>query len=461
MTALQDKAEAKTLIALALPTIVAQLAQAGLGVIDTAMAGHHSTDALAAIALGTNVFNPMVVFIIGIMLAVNPMTAQLNGAKSYEKMSALTQNAMFLGLLLAIPGVFIIRNFEPMLILMFDIEPALAVLTGEYLDALSWGVPGLFLFFALRFTNEGLFANKVIMQIALFSLPLNVVLNYWFIYGGLGLEPMGVVGMGYATGAVYFYMFVALLIFTARAKRYSHIRFFEHKHRPDWLKLKEIMRIGIPMGFAIGLEVALFAVIGLMIGSYSKAEIAGHQVAISISSMCYMMPLGLSIAITARVGYHIGAKDPVMAKHAGYLGIGMSLLVMSFTALVLVNFPELLAGLYGTEIAVTAIVVQLLFFAALFQLSDGLQVASLGALRGLKDSRIPLYICGFSYWVVGFPLGIYFAEKLGWGVKGYWIAMISGLSVAAVLLTIRFVGQIRLRIEHNNPTEPVPSGNIQ
>ncbi|NQZ09225.1 MAG: MATE family efflux transporter [Algicola sp.] len=433
-----NKSESRAIITLAIPTIIAQLAQAGLGVIDTIMAGHHSAEALAAIALGTNLFNPVIVFVIGIMLVLNPMSAQLNGKKSWGDIRALLHNGIMLSLLLVIPSFIILRSFEPLLYLLGIDASVIAVAQG-YLEALSWGLPGLYLFFALRFINEGLFSNKIVMYVALSALPLNVLVNYWFMYGGLGLAPMGAVGVGWATDVAYLYMFVILLVFTAKTSRYDHIGFFKHWPKPDVKTVKEMLKLGLPMGLSIGLEIMLFAAVGLMVGSYGIAQMAGHQIAINISSLGYMIPLGLSFALTARVGFHIGTGNPEQAKRSGYLGIGMSFFIMSFNAVLLISFPTVFASLYSEDKAVLAVATQLLFFAGLFQLSDGAQVTAMGALRGIKDTKIPMYISAFAYWVIGFPAGYWMAEYQGYGIRGYWMSMIFGLSVAAVMLIMRFV----------------------
>ncbi len=443
-----NRIESQALIALAIPTIIAQLAQAGLGVIDTIMAGNHSAKALAAIALGNNLFIPIIVLVTGIMLVLNPMTAQLNGKKSYGEIRALFHNGLFLSLLLAIPSFILLRNLEPVFH-QLGIDAAMIPIAQGYLEALSWGLPGLYLFFALRFTNEGLFSNKIIMYIAISALPLNVLLNYWFIYGGFGLEAMGAVGVGWATGLVYFYMFTVMLLFTFMTSRYQHIGLFTHWHKPDVHTLKELLKLGVPMGFSLGLEVALFAAVGLMVGTYGINQMAGHQVALNISSLTYMIPLGLSIALSSRVGFHVGAGNPKLAKSVGYLGIGMSFFVMSTSAILLVSFPEMFASLYSNDEAVLAVTIQLLFFAALFQLSDGAQVTAMGALRGIKDTKVPMYICAFSYWVIGFPAGYWMAEYEGYGIRGYWMSMIFGLSVAAVMLIIRFVKLSNLKDQHD------------
>lgn len=434
----RNKTETQQILSLALPAIIAQLAQMGMGVIDTIMAGHYSAEALAAIAVGINLMNPVIVFTLGVLLALNPMVAQLNGQQQWSKIPVLFQSGMILSILMVVPCFFILRSFEPVMQLI-GLDAAVIPVTQGYMEALSWGLPALYLFLALRFANEGLFSNKAIMLIALSALPLNVLFNHWFMYGGLGLDAMGAVGVGWATDIVYLYMFTVLLLFTARSRRYHHLGIFSQLFKPDWAVIKETIKVGIPIGLSIGLEVALFAAVGLMIGSYGIAQIAGHQIAINIASLSYMMPLGLSIAITARVGFHIGRDKPLEAKNSGYLGIIIALIIMVVNASLLISFPILFASFYSEDKAVLLVASQLLFFAALFQLSDGTQVAAAAALRGMKDTKIPVYISVFAYWIVGFPVGYWFAEIQGYGVKGYWIAMISGLFIAAVLLTGRFV----------------------
>jgi MATE family multidrug resistance protein len=436
--------ESRQLISLAIPAIIAQLAQMGMGVVDTIMAGHYSAEALAAIAMATNLMNPAIIFVLGILLALNPMVAHLNGEENWLKIRVLFQSGMLLALLLSIPSFFVLRSFEPVLVII-GLDDSVIEVTQGYLAAISWGMPALYLFLALRFANEGLFSNQAIMLIALSALPLNVLLNQWFMYGGLGVPAMGVVGLGWATDIVYCYLFVTLLIFTHRTRRYHHIGIFAETLKPNINVIKEAIKVGIPIGLSTALEVGLFAAVGLMIGSYGIAQIAGHQIAINITSFGYMVPLGLSIAITTRVGFHMGRGKPLEAKSSGYLGIIMSFALMLFNATLLIYFPSAIAAIYSSDNAVITVASQLLFFAALLQLSDGTQVAAMAALRGMKDTKTPLLITLFSYWIIGFPMGYWFAEIQGYGVKGYWLAIICGLTVAAMLLAGRFIYLINQR----------------
>ena len=430
--------ETRQLLRLAGPAILAQLAQMGMGVIDTLMAGRYSADALAAVAIGVSLFNPVIVFIIGIFLALNPMVAQSFGRGDFDGVRRSFQLGVVMAVILSLPSFLIVRSLEPAM-LAIGINDTIVPLANGYLQALAWGMLPLMLFFALKFCNEGMFATKAIMYCSLAALPFNVGFNYWFINGGLGLPAMGAVGVGWATDLVWLLMMIFLLGYTLLSRRYHDYPIFARWLYPRWQHYREMLRIGIPMGMSLGLEVAMFGAIGLMIGRYSIADIAGHQIALNIASLAFTLSLGLSIAVTARVGYHVGRDDMPRARQSGLLGMGCGLVITLATALIMVLFDDPLTALFTSDPQVSAIAIQLLLFAALFQLSDGLQVNANGALRGMKDTKAPMYICTVAYWLVGFPLGYLLAEHAGMGVSGYWMAIIAGLTLAAILLSRRFL----------------------
>jgi len=430
--------ESRQLLKLAAPAIMAQFAQMSLGVIDTIMAGRYSADALAAIAIGVSIFNPIIVFIIGIFLSLSPITAQYNGECDRAGVKRTFQNGIILAIILALPSAVLLYALEP-IFWAIGITEQIIPLANGYLQALAWGLIPLYCFFALRFCNEGMFATKAIMYCSIAALPFNVVCNYWFINGGRGIEPMGAVGVGWATVVVWTVMASCLLGYTFFAKRYRDYHLFNDWLRPKLNHFSEIFKIGLPMGVGLGMEVALFGAVGLMIGRYSVPDIAGHQIALNISSMAYTLSLGLSVAVTARVGYHIGRKDPHQARDTGIIGISFGLVISCVTALIMVLFSTELTAIFTNDPMVSSVAVQLILMAALFQLSDGIQVNASGALRGMKDTKVPMYICAVAYWAIGFPIGYVLAEHYGMGVVGYWVAIISGLTVSAILMARRFL----------------------
>jgi len=429
--------ESKRLLALAAPAIMAQFAQMSLGVLDTIMAGRYSADALAAIAIGVSIFNPIIVFIIGIFLALSPITAQYNGQENKAGVKQSFQSGILLSVFLAIPSAILLYSIEP-IFWAIGITPEVIPLANGYLQALVWGLVPLYCFFALRFCNEGMFATKAIMYCSMAAIPFNVVFNYWFINGGFGVPAMGAVGVGWATVVVWIVMAGGLLGYTCVAKRYQGYNLFSDWVRPRLAQFSEVFKIGLPMGVGLGMEVALFGAVGLMIGRYSVPDIAGNQIALNISSMAYTISLGLSVAVTARVGYHVGRKDFIQARDTGIIGISFGVLVSCMTAAIMVAFNHQLTAIFTNDPLVTNVAIQLIAMAAIFQLSDGVQVNASGALRGMKDTKIPMYICAVAYWLIGFPVGYILAEYCGMGVIGYWVAIITGLTISAIFMAKRF-----------------------
>jgi len=430
--------EGKELLALAAPAILAQFAQMSMGVIDTVMAGQHSPNALAAVAIGVSLFNPISIFIVGIFLALSPIIAHYHGQNNQQGIKLSFQTGLILAVILAFPCAVLLYLLQPVMIFI-GITDQIIPLANGYLQALAWGLIPLFCFYSMRFCNEGMFATNAIMYISLAALPFNVFFNNWFINGGFGVPSMGAVGVGWATVTVWTLMAGGIFCYTIFAKRYQGYHMFSQWLKPSYDHFSEIFKLGLPMGLALGMEVALFGAVGLMIGRYTVPDIAGHQIALNIASMAFTLSLGLSVAVTARVGFHSGQGKVVRAKNTGLLGIGFGIIIALFTASIMLLFSKQLTAVFTSDPQVTAVALQLIFLAAIFQISDGMQVNANGALRGMKDTKIPMYICTFSYWLVGFPIGYILAEHFAMGVRGYWVAIISGLSMAAILLTYRFI----------------------
>lgn len=431
------KIESKALLQLAVPAILAQLAQMSFGVIDTVMAGRYSADALAAVAIGVSIFNPIIVFIIGIFLALSPIAAQYNGDDNKVGVTRSFQTGVVMSFILALPSAFLLISLEPVLWAL-GITESIIPLTSSYLSILAWGVFPLYFFLALRFCNEGMFANKAIMYCSLIALPFNVLCNYWFINGGLGVPAMGAIGVAWATLVVWSIMAISLLAYTLTSQRYHNYNLFSHWLKPRLIDYMEVLKVGTPMGIGLGLEVALFGAVGLMIGRYSVPDIAGHQVALNISSLAYTLSLGLSAAVTARVGYHIGKKDLAQARQTGFMGMTFGVIISIFTAASMILFNQSFIAVFTSDEFVVGVASQLIILAAIFQIPDGIQVNASGALRGMKDTKVPMNICIISYWILGFPVGYILAEYANWGVQGYWVAIISGLTISAALMARRF-----------------------
>lgn len=419
------------LLTLSIPAVFSQLAQMGMGFIDTIMAGHHSRDTLAVVSIGSNLFIPVIIVFLGIFLSINPLSSGHAARSEPKELAKLLKSSLALAFMLALPIIYIVRNLEP-IIRLLGLKSALIVSADDYLEALSFGLIPLFIFLALRFYNEGLFSTRAIMFITLSALPINIFFNYLFLFQ----LNWGPAGLGYATTISYSYLCLALLLFTLKYRGYDAIISQLAYVKVDLEVIKKIIQLGLPIGVGLGLEITLFAVTGLFIATYGVEIVAGHQIAMNIASMTFMIPMGISIATTARVGYFFGKNDYLTATRVGYIGSGMSLVVMTASALTMWFFPEMLVHLYTTDPGTVNVAMSLLFYAAIFQLFDGIQVTVLGALRGFHDTKIPMYFNLIAYWLIGFPVGYYLS--LSYKAAGFWMGIISALMCAAVLMSIRY-----------------------
>lgn len=431
------KTEAVHTLKLGLPVIAAQLLQMSMNFVDTVMAGNLSAEALAAVAVGGAVFIPFIMLAAGIMMAITPIVAQLYGGRNIAEIGINARQGLWLSQLLAIPVFFAIRNLGIVMEFLDVTQEIIPVAIG-YLKAISWGIFPLCAYMALRFSNEGMSVTRPSMYFALIGVMVNIPANYILMYGKLGFPKLGAVGCGYASSLVALVMFLGMLIFTMQHKPYRRFEIFSSFKMPEWSYLKEILRIGVPIGLSSTMEVTMFALVSLLMGSLSAVAVAGHQVAINFSAMTFMVPFGLSTAITTRVGNAIGKKSITEARRRGFVGITLSTFFMSITAIIMFTIPDLITSIYTQNDAVQQVAISLLYMAAIFQISDGLQVSSYGALRGLKDTKVPMYVNLFAYWIVGLPLGYFLGITQGFGPQGLWIGLIAGLTVAAIFHNMRF-----------------------
>lgn len=421
----------------ALPIVLGQLAQMSFNVVDTVMAGHLGAKALAAVSVGMNLFNPLFIFAIGVFLALNPIVAHLNGRGEQDGIGEHLTQGLWLSLFLALPSFFLLRHTEP-LILLLGIEASVVPTTLGFLQALSWGVFPLFAVLALRFFNEGLFNTRPMMVLNLAAIPLYILFNDTLMHGKFGFPAYGAIGIGYATASVWTLQALALFAYTARTHRYAALRLFHRFTWPRRDELMEILKMGVPIAVSLGMEALLFIAVGLLIGRLDVTTIAGHQIALNIASVAFMVPLGVSMAITARVGYYAGQGAIAQVRRAGFIGIALAGAFMLVTISLLLMLPETITGFYTNDQGVQQVALQLLFLAAIFQLSDGLQVSGQGALRGLKDTQVPMLTNALAYWGIGFPISYWLGTVQGRGAVGFWIGLVAGLTAAALFHNGRF-----------------------
>ncbi len=434
--------EVRAMLLLAGPIVLSQLAQISNGLVDTIMVGQLGPTALAGVALGSSVFFTTALVCLGVVLAVGPMVSQAAGAGDPESVTRSTRQGLWMALVLAVPCFVFLQFIEPLLALTGQ-DPAVQEIAGGYLRAVAWGLLPFLGFGVLRSFVEGLERPTPVTIIALTAVGVNILANDTYIHGRYGLPEMGAVGVGWATTTSFWYLFVALALFTQAQPVFRRYHVFRRLRRPDPAYFRELFRIGWPIGVQFGIESGLFMATALMAGALGALPLAAHQIALQCAAFTFMVPLSVGLAGSVRVGQAVGAGNPAGARLAGWTAIALALLFMCGTAVVFLTIPRALIGLFldGTE-AVNRPVIELgivlLGVAGAFQVFDGVQAAAAGALRGLKDTRVPMLIGLATYWGVGLTGAWVMGFRLGWGAPGLWWGLVLGLAAAAVGLTLRF-----------------------
>jgi len=430
--------ELRDTLRLALPLVFGQLSAIGMNVIDALLAGHLDAHTLASVAIGASVWSLAIVTAIGVMMALPPSVAQLNGAGRREMIGPLFRQALWLALGLGLLLFLGIRFGGALLVARIGVDAPLLPDVTRFLHAIAFGAPALTVFFALRGLGEGVGMSRPTMYFSVLGLALLGPIGYVLMYGAFGVPRLGALGSGIATALVLWLQTIAFALYVLRSRRYRDLHLAARFEAPQLNALRELLHIGVPMGVTLLMEAGLFVAVALVIGTLGTDVVAGHQVAINVASVTFMVPLGLALATTVRVGHAVGRGDAQGVRDAGLVGIALTLCTQLVSSGLMLLLPQRIAALYTADAGVIALASQLLVLAGLFQFSDGIQVAANGALRGLKDTRIPMFITLFAYWGVGMPVGWWLAFPHGLGARGMWMGLIAGLSVAALLLSRRF-----------------------
>ncbi|ODY31175.1 MATE family efflux transporter [Vibrio parahaemolyticus] len=434
------KEEASSLIKLATPVLIASVAQTGMGFVDTVMAGGVSATDMAAVSVASSIWLPSILFGIGLLMALVPVVAQLNGSARREKIPFEIQQGVVLALLISIPIIGVLLQTQFILQLM-DVEAVMADKTVGYIHAVIFAVPAFLLFQTLRSFTDGMSLTKPAMVIGFIGLLLNIPLNWIFVYGKFGAPELGGVGCGVATTIVYWVMFALLLAYVMTSSRLKSINVFGEYHKPQWKAQVRLFKLGFPVAAALFFEVTLFAVVALLVSPLGPIIVAAHQVAINFSSLVFMLPMSVGAAVSIRVGHRLGEENVDGARVASRVGIMVGLALATITAIITVLSRELIAELYTNNPEVISLAMQLLLFAAVYQCTDAVQVIAAGALRGYKDMRAIFNRTFIAYWVLGLPTG-YILGRTDWivepmGAQGFWLGFIIGLTAAALMLGVR------------------------
>ncbi|MCC7596796.1 MATE family efflux transporter [Janthinobacterium sp. FW305-129] len=435
--------EVSSLWKLAWPILIGQLATVGMGAADVAMTGHTNPEELAAVSLGAAIWSIVLVTVSGIMMAINTLVAHEIGAARHDRVPHIVRQSLWKALLVGLVACLLTN----MAALVFDhlmLEPAVAAKAKLFVHIISCALPPFAAYRALYGYSTSINQTKPVMVIALAALALNIFVNYLLIYGHWGMPKLGGVGCAVATTCCVWMMLLAMLAWIRIAPAYRATYPFTHWEGPQLSSIGPMLRLGLPIGVTYFAEVSAFGVISLLVARFGVIQVSAHQIALNFSSVVFMVPLTFGIALVTRVGHAVGEANLRRARFISWVGVAMSLTAAIVSATLITVFRHQIAQAYTSDPQVQALCAQLLLFAALFQLSDATQVATSCAIRGYKVTRQPMLIQLLAFWGFSLPIGYVLglapqgfiwspAEPMA--AAGFWIGLVTGLTVAAVLLT--------------------------
>ncbi len=427
----------KATFILAFPVVLSQLGHILVGVVDTAMVGQIGTVEQAAVALSNSLYTLVLVFGLGVSYGITPLVAAADSSNNFEENAALLKHGIIINTILGILLFVILFSISPLLN-FFNQKQEVVDLAIPFLNVMMLGMIPLCIFSGFKQFTEGLSFTGIAMLITIGANLLNILLNYLMIFGHWGFPEMGLMGSCWASFISRFAMAIAMFAYVYYNKSFKkYWQGFNFRNISKELT-KKILGIGVPSGLQWFFEVGAFAFAVIMIGWISPDAQAAHQIALSLASTTYMMASGLSAAASVRVGNQLGLKNREGIRSAGFSAFVMVLIFMSTMAITFILFQNFLPTLFSKETNVIAISSSLLVIAAFFQLSDGIQVVGLGALRGVKDVKIPTIVTLIAYWLIGLPMSYILGFKLHLGVEGVWYGLSMGLTISAILLFWRF-----------------------
>lgn len=453
--------EIKALWQLAWPILVGQLANVGMAVADVAMAGHASAQDLAGVALGSSVWMIVVVTLMGIMMSVNPTVAHYVGAGQFDRVPHVVRQGLWKGLGVGLIAL-VLANSSVFIFDAMDLEPVVRDIAVRFVQITSLGLPAFACYRVLYGYSASLNQTKPIMAISVVALLINIVLNWLLIFGNLGLPKLGGVGCAWATMLCLWFNLVGLLWWMRRSPAYRSTWPFDRFEAPHREKVQSLLKLGLPIGVTYFAESSAFSLIALLVARFGSTQVAAHQIALNFSSLVFMLPLSLGIALLTRVGQALGAGDPQAARFRSAVGVATSVGLATVSALLMAVFNQQIASAYTSDTTVAGVAAGLLFLAALFQVSDAAQVSTSCAIRGYKVSRAPMVIHLTAFWVFSLPLGCALGLAPQWlpwrpaqpmQAQGFWIALVVGLTVAAVGLVflLRHVAQRAVHADAQQP----------
>jgi MATE family multidrug resistance protein len=431
------KRELAAMVVLAVPVVLSELGWTVEGIVDTVMVGRLGPAAIGAVALGNAVYYVPAIFGMGLLLGLDTLVAQAFGRRDHDDCHRWLAQGVYLACFVAPPLMLLIFlasfGFVPL-----GIHPEVAAPAGAYLRILSWGTLPLLLYGATRRYLQGVGDVRVVTVTVVAANLVNWFGNWVLIYGKLGMPALGVNGSAISTVGSFVCMASALLGFAWHHERRRGHQLFHHWAGPSLDKLRDLVRLGAPAAGQVLLEMAAWNMATLSAGWLTPVALATHQIVLNYASLTYVVPLGVSAAAAVSVGHAIGAGDGPRARRAGWLALGLGTSFMLLAAVVFLLAPGPLIALYTRDPQVMAVGPGLLVLAAAFQIFDGIQTVSTGALRGLGETRIPMLANLVGYWALGLPLGLTLCFALRWGIYGLWSGILMALIVIALVLLARW-----------------------
>jgi MATE family multidrug resistance protein len=429
--------DAFAIIRIGWPLILNNLFNISVNVADTLMVGRLGATQLAALSIGLSLWIGIFLTGLGVIMALGPTVSQHYGARRLLEIGHDTRQAVWLGIFFSILVITALNNVSPLL-LWLGIEADVVTLAQGYLRGISIGVPGCYLYHVMRQMNEGIGRTVPIMVVMGISLVVNVAVSFCLVFGHLGLPALGVVGSGLGNGIAYWVSFLLIILHVSRSPTYRAFQLWQRLEWPDPVILKRLVALGGPIGLSLLMQAGLFTTLALLMGTLGKTYAAAHQIALNYAGLVFMVPLGIGFGTSVLVGQHIGAGDPQHARRIGITGIVMCFSIAASVAVFTYFAAHAIAHGYTSDVAVATLATSLLGISTVLQIGDGTQSAAASALRGMKDTRVPMLINGAIYWGIGFVLAWTLGIRLGLGAHGIWIGLTTALCVAAVVLTWRF-----------------------
>jgi len=432
------------MLRLAVPVVVVQVGLMLMGVVDIMVVGRVSANALAAVALGHVSLMAVVSFGLGTLMVVDPLISRAIGARDRLAVRRIFQRCLLMAAVIAGPAILLLIPVEPVLVFLRQPEETVPIAAG-YVHRCLPGLVPFFGFIVLRQTLQAMERMRPIVLTIVGANGLNLVLDLALVYGMWGFPALGPLGSAWATTLSRTALFVGLVLVARRELAPLVARL-----DPEAVRLAPLLRtfkLGIPIGLQIQLEFTSFGAIALLMGGMGAVTMAAHQVAINLASLTFMVPLGVSAASAVRVGHAVGREDQEGVRRAAAAALLCGAGFMAMTAVLFLALPRQLASAYTSELEVLVLAASLIPIAGVFQVFDGLQIVSSGILRGMGDTRAPMVINLLGFWLIGIPVSLLLAFRLGLGPQGLWWGFVVGLGVVAIMLLLRIAVKLSRPIE--------------